>query len=1801
MGPENSNTSPFLMDKGWDLFRQLRGRKTAYSLLPSEGPLPEDYLAPGGSTERVLDTDSASHGHHGYLQHRKREQTIHSFLYRDGPMRNPVVVDIEASYSRTFVELREIAVIDFESGDVLLNKVYESPPTLSFLSGKTEGITVEDCANFQQQLSNLLRGRTWIGHNIQYDFDVIDMIIGFRHSRPSNLDISLEDVDLIDTRFISLLLSPLSSNHDLKSSCERIQYLPDKTHTALDDSISARELAIWFRTGDSGHVLPEVENNDIQEVLSQLPPLHPLKRLVGATSERQPQRFQPSRVRFRLPAQENKENPRQVVSEASSEATIEQFTQFLRSNDMEPYRGQKAFIKQCIDGIHDGKHCVIEAGTGTGKTKAYIALADEMTRCGYKVTIGTPTKALQGQAWNDLHSYRRWQKEQNPDNDLRIALQVGLGNFFSIQHIDTLARTKHHDQPGLTFLIAFLMLRLYRFDPDRSDSPIEETNDGSNDPYPDLQVYRYLQLGQIDELPGPLKQTIRAEGIPMGSLRCAPGESPRLKWLRELHFPTVSRRQARRADIVIQNLSLLFHERLLAKPEQEERSPDVLIIDEAHRILDEGTSALSRELSSQQLALLIRDTRTLITDADKKEKDIGDLKLSAINTILDRLELTAEKWLKKTRQILKKMYTDEEFDSIGDIDEFPTRTVSYRDLEVKDPLWQPQEQHIEELNRGFSAVHGELAQGLKKLGDRKEIEQDEDRTFYRDRIESTSIRWDELRTTSELILKFRGRLRATKGELQADVLSFRDEEPLGVIGKLNPSKWARFGKTPLWKKSPSATGKSSHLWPVTIQLAPLWPGDQLRKIWDDTRSTIFTSGTLRIDDSYDQWREWSGCSEDRERLLEPIEEFSIADRIQVHRSASIVPVGLFRSDEIDQSIAAEIHRAVCMLGGGTLSLFTSKKTLRIAADLLRFSASIEGEGLEVLVQEAGGLSSTELMKSFQSTGNTPSNKVLLGARTFWEGFDAEGSALRHLIIPKLPFPPIGDPVHSARSEWYDLDLGDEKSLGGFEGYVLPCMLQTLRQGIGRGIRSAEDHCTIIIFDARAVFSNYSDRIARLFVRKSNSEKDPASVFQYQTEAAPQCYLLIRASQGRLDERTKLFRTEMEHRSLSECLEISRTDEVDAKIDLAFRNFSGIQGDHSIWDHQKSAIKEMISDRDSRTTRIYVRPTGAGKSAIYKTVAGIESADYGMTIVVSPLIALMTDQALADKNGVASVRSLDSRQTATQRKTNLAALATPQISIQLLFLSPERLADPALISALKSRKISRIVIDEAHLLLHWADGFRPAYLRIPRFIERIEKLQGDHIPLTLFTATLRDTQTDSITRRIGRRVKVQRDPDPDPEYRPNLVPEIVRPQQELTSARHRKLWQLEKLREYILNERGQCLVFATTKKQVLGWTWALRQVVPPSIRVSPYFSGIPDREKIEQQFNEGDPAKNKVLISTSAYGMGVDNRRISAVFHVSLPLLLDQFVQECGRAGRDPDSPGKHVLLLPAISSSTRNSETFKKLLSSSKIIEKKQLEKLDSFLNRQRKSGTPVLSTGLHGSLSRSSNELRLLIEAEGMGLGIIHGTVPGEFFIGSRDSGFDTSLLSQEEGKRSWSWNADVCPSEAWEYMVRLHERLRLGELSFNTTMEQRIAFTLLKKPTEVELEELFNSIRKGALERHSFSDDAGAEDSEITQVLTTDQCLRTAIYSPFSSSDTAPHCIEGGRHCSNCQKNHAPPGLQSVDLKNPDESIVKRRWKQLEDKLEVSEVDDSGEFVVEPVSDEGLHRYLLRMKEKALADWAN
>ena len=61
------------MDKGWDLFRQLRGRKTAYSLLPSEGPLPEDYLAPGGSTERVLDTDSASHGHHGYLQHRKRE------------------------------------------------------------------------------------------------------------------------------------------------------------------------------------------------------------------------------------------------------------------------------------------------------------------------------------------------------------------------------------------------------------------------------------------------------------------------------------------------------------------------------------------------------------------------------------------------------------------------------------------------------------------------------------------------------------------------------------------------------------------------------------------------------------------------------------------------------------------------------------------------------------------------------------------------------------------------------------------------------------------------------------------------------------------------------------------------------------------------------------------------------------------------------------------------------------------------------------------------------------------------------------------------------------------------------------------------------------------------------------------------------------------------------------------------------------------------------------------------------------------------------------------------------------------------------------------------------------------------------------------------------------------------------------------------------------------------------------------------------------------------------------------------
>ena len=130
----------------------------------------------------------------------------------------------------------------------------------------------------------------------------------------------------------------------------------------------------------------------------------------------------------------------------------------------------------------------------------------------------------------------------------------------------------------------------------------------------------------------------------------------------------------------------------------------------------------------------------------------------------------------------------------------------------------------------------------------------------------------------------------------------------------------------------------------------------------------------------------------------------------------------------------------------------------------------------------------------------------------------------------------------------------------------------------------------------------------------------------------------------------------------------------------------------LFGHAEDAIRQMVERRDQSEVLAVVRATGGGKSAIYKTVAGLEK-QWGITVVVSPLISLMTDQAQERRPGSEGIRSLDSIMRAASRSAIYAEIAESGRGVHLLLTSPKRLADAELVSALMERGVARVVVDD----------------------------------------------------------------------------------------------------------------------------------------------------------------------------------------------------------------------------------------------------------------------------------------------------------------------------------------------------------------------------------------------------------------------------------------------------------------------------------------------------------------------------
>ncbi len=314
--------------------------------------------------------------------------------------------------------------------------------------------------------------------------------------------------------------------------------------------------------------------------------------------------------------------------------------------------------------------------------------------------------------------------------------------------------------------------------------------------------------------------------------------------------------------------------------------------------------------------------------------------------------------------------------------------------------------------------------------------------------------------------------------------------------------------------------------------------------------------------------------------------------------------------------------------------------------------------------------------------------------------------------------------------------------------------------------------------------------------------------------------------------------------------------------------------------QEAAVQAALDGRDA----LVVMPTGSGKSLCYQLPA---LAGLRLTIVVSPLLALMRDQIEALRRlGRTDVAALTSetgadevdRVLASLRGTS-ATLLEDDAPVRLLYVAPERFANARFAEALAETTVDLLVVDEAHCLSEWGHDVRPDYGRLAQVRER---LQPRAVMALTATAT-RPTSID-IARRLALRDPVEVHTGFD---RPNLTFDAIE-----ASGKARRL----QLLEHGLREPASrpAIVYVRTRKDSEMVAEALAETGLPA---EAYHAGLgrEDRQARQDRFMAGD---DRVIVATTAFGMGVDKANIRQVWHWGLPQSLEAYSQESGRAGRD---------------------------------------------------------------------------------------------------------------------------------------------------------------------------------------------------------------------------------------------------------------------------------------------------------------
>jgi Rad3-related DNA helicase len=638
---------------------------------------------------------------------------------------------------------------------------------------------------------------------------------------------------------------------------------------------------------------------------------------------------------------------------------------------------------------------LVEAGTGTGKSLAYLLPAIAFARTsGAPVILSTNTKNLQDQlVQRDIPLAGK-----ALGIEFRAELLKGRSNYVCPRLLSAAVERAEEsvfrdDRLALAHLIAWA-----------ARAPIADLDTLAPGAF---RVARALR---------DMVRLVRARNDACSGRRCAYYQSCPVE---------VARARAQSADVVVVNHALLLASAgTAALPEHRH-----VVIDEAHNLEDVATDQLGREVTDGSLRTLLRalageeggalHERTLawLASGDAPDQETIAQSCTLYPEVLTQLEYALEDLGAAVLTFIDRTPSLDRGSSERTSVRLTSEVRATRPWQAVVEALPPVAKAIETIRAVLTVLHHAVTSSGQEL--------DDTTAALALDIEQLATLLTDLETSLAIVIQ---------GEADQDFVCW-------------VASWV--------------TRRADLGW--GLRAAPIDVGPALKSaLYDDLSTAIMTSATLTVQDSFDYLRQRLGLDGERDRLLELVvpSPFDFPNQLLMCIPADLP---LANDPKFEEASQEAILQAALAAGGGTLCLFTSRESMTRAFEQLR--ARLEAASLTPICQDLAA-SRTAALEALRDDPTA----VLFGVKSFWEGVDVPGQALRCLVIVKLPFAVPSDPIIQARQERVE-----ERGLNGYDEFYVPNAVIGFRQGIGRLIRTKADRGVVFVLDRRILLRRYGER------------------------------------------------------------------------------------------------------------------------------------------------------------------------------------------------------------------------------------------------------------------------------------------------------------------------------------------------------------------------------------------------------------------------------------------------------------------------------------------------------------------------------------------------------------------------------------------------------------------------------------------------------------------------------------------------------------------------------------------------------